>query len=297
MPLVRSALRPWPWSWPCRSRCRLRREERSRRAEARPVRIVTVEERCGGRDGVAGGHGRKPGAGRSRLPDRRAAARAAGERGRHGRAPGRPWRGSTRPMRRTACAPPRPSLAAAEAQLSEARANYDRQRQLYDRGFLARAGLERAEADAHLAPPPADAARAQFGIAKRRLNDTVLHADAPGIVTAVGAEPGEVVTAGPDDRADRPRRRARMRSSTCRPPCSRPAPPDPEITVALSPEPRRQRQGPHPRGCAPRRCRDRHVPRARRPDRPAGGAAPWLDRHRAATTSTPSAASRFRPRP
>ena len=36
------------------------------------------------------------------------------------------------------------SLAAAEAQLSEARATYDRQLHLYDRGFVSRAGYERA---------------------------------------------------------------------------------------------------------------------------------------------------------
>lgn len=88
------------------------------------------------------------------------------------------------------------NLAAAEAQLSEAESNYARQRQLYDRGFLARAGLERAEATRNTALSATDAARAQYGIAKRRLNDTVLYADAPGKVVAIGAEPGEVVTPG-----------------------------------------------------------------------------------------------------
>ena len=88
------------------------------------------------------------------------------------------------------------SLAAAEGQLTEARANTDRQRQLYDRGFLARAGLDRAEAALTTATAAADASRAQFGIAKRRLNDTSLYADAPGVVTAIGAEPGEVVAGG-----------------------------------------------------------------------------------------------------
>ena len=41
-----------------------------------------------------------------------------------------------------------------------------------------------------------DAARAQAAIAQRRLDDTVLYADAGGAVTARGAEPGEVVQAG-----------------------------------------------------------------------------------------------------
>lgn len=88
------------------------------------------------------------------------------------------------------------SLAAAEGQLSEAQSNFDRQRQLYDRGFLARAGLERAESALTTATAQTDAARAQYGIATRRLNDTALYADAPGTVTAIGAEPGEVVAGG-----------------------------------------------------------------------------------------------------
>lgn len=88
------------------------------------------------------------------------------------------------------------NLAAAEGQLSEAEANFNRQRQLYDRGVLARAGFDRAEASLTTALATADAARAQYGIAQRRLNDTVLYLDAPGTVVAIGAEPGEVVTPG-----------------------------------------------------------------------------------------------------
>jgi RND family efflux transporter MFP subunit len=88
------------------------------------------------------------------------------------------------------------SLIAAEGQLNEARANFERQRQLYDRGFLARAGYERAETTLSNATAQVDSVRAQYMIAKRRLNDANLYADAPGRVTAIGAEPGEVVQAG-----------------------------------------------------------------------------------------------------
>lgn len=88
------------------------------------------------------------------------------------------------------------NLIAAEGQLNEARANFERQRQLYDRGFLARAGFERAETTLSNATAQVDAVRAQYLIAKRRLNDTSLYADAPGRVTAIGAEPGEVVQPG-----------------------------------------------------------------------------------------------------
>lgn len=88
------------------------------------------------------------------------------------------------------------SLTAAEGQLTEARTNYNRQRQLFDRGIAARAALDRAETTLTNATAQTDAARAQFLIAKRRLNDTELHADGPERITAVGAEPGEVVQPG-----------------------------------------------------------------------------------------------------
>jgi RND family efflux transporter MFP subunit len=88
------------------------------------------------------------------------------------------------------------SVAAADGQLSEARLNYDRQRTLYERQIAARAAFERAEQAYTSAQAAADAARAQAGIARQRLEDTELSADAPGVVTAVGAEPGEVVQPG-----------------------------------------------------------------------------------------------------
>jgi RND family efflux transporter MFP subunit len=85
---------------------------------------------------------------------------------------------------------------AAAAQLSEARSNYNRQRQLFERDFVSFAGLERAEQVLTSAQSAFDAAEAQVGIARRRLADTVIEADAGGVVTEVGAEAGEVVTAG-----------------------------------------------------------------------------------------------------
>jgi RND family efflux transporter MFP subunit len=87
-------------------------------------------------------------------------------------------------------------LAATRAQLAEAQSTFDRQRQLFERDVVSRAGLERAEQVLSSAQGAFDAAEAQVGIAERRLNDTVLLADAGGVVTATGAEAGEVVTAG-----------------------------------------------------------------------------------------------------
>jgi RND family efflux transporter MFP subunit len=88
------------------------------------------------------------------------------------------------------------SRAAAAAQLGEAQANYDRQRQLFDRDVVSLAGLQRAEQTLATAQGAFDAADAQTGIARQRLADTVLVADAGGVVTEVGAEPGEVVSGG-----------------------------------------------------------------------------------------------------
>lgn len=88
------------------------------------------------------------------------------------------------------------SLAAAEGQLSEARINYERQRHLYERQIAARAAFERAEQVFTTARANVDAQQAQVGIARRRLSDTVLTADTPGVVTEIGAEPGEVVQPG-----------------------------------------------------------------------------------------------------
>jgi len=88
------------------------------------------------------------------------------------------------------------SLAAADSQLSEARLNYDRQRHLFERQVVARAALDRAEQARNTAQAASDAAQANVGIAQRRLDDTQLFADAPGVVTAVGIEPGEVTATG-----------------------------------------------------------------------------------------------------
>ncbi|MBK5928612.1 efflux RND transporter periplasmic adaptor subunit [Rhodobaculum claviforme] len=88
------------------------------------------------------------------------------------------------------------ALTAAAGQLSEVRANFERQRQLFERDFVSQAGLERAEQQLVSAQGAYDSAEAQASIARRRLADTELLADAPGVVVAVGAEAGEVVQPG-----------------------------------------------------------------------------------------------------
>ncbi len=88
------------------------------------------------------------------------------------------------------------SLLAAEGQMIEADGNYERQRQLLERGFTTRQRYDEAAQVLRTLSAQVDAAAAQLDIARRRLDDTVLLADAAGTVTARGAEPGEVVQAG-----------------------------------------------------------------------------------------------------
>lgn len=125
------------------------------------------------------------------------------------------------------------NLAAVSGQLAEARINFDRQRTLYERQIAARAAFERAEQVYSTASAAADAAEAQVAVARRRLDETVLYADAPGVVTAVGAEPGEVVSAG---RAIVQVARDNGRDAVLAVPANilESSPPDPEVTVALS---------------------------------------------------------------
>lgn len=90
----------------------------------------------------------------------------------------------------------RAGLAAAQAQLVEAQANYGRARELLRTGFGTRQRYDQAAQQLQTASSAVDSTQAQFNIAENRLGYTVLLADAPGTVTARGAEPGEVVAPG-----------------------------------------------------------------------------------------------------
>jgi membrane fusion protein, multidrug efflux system len=88
------------------------------------------------------------------------------------------------------------ALSAAQGQLTHARNNFERQQRLFSRGVISRAEADRAQEALQTAQAQVDDAEAQLKIARDRLSYTELHADAPGSVTARGAEPGEVVQAG-----------------------------------------------------------------------------------------------------
>jgi RND family efflux transporter MFP subunit len=88
------------------------------------------------------------------------------------------------------------TLASDEATLTQARLTFGRQQQLLAGGWTPRAKFDEAQQALLSAEAQVDAAHAQVGAAQDQLSYTVLFADAPGVVTATGAEPGEVVTAG-----------------------------------------------------------------------------------------------------
>jgi RND family efflux transporter MFP subunit len=90
----------------------------------------------------------------------------------------------------------RASLAAAMARLVEARNTVQRYEPMLERGFVARAQFDRAVEARDAAQAQVDAVTAQVATAENQLGFTTLVADGPGIVTARGAEPGEVVAAG-----------------------------------------------------------------------------------------------------
>jgi RND family efflux transporter MFP subunit len=87
-------------------------------------------------------------------------------------------------------------LASAEAVLTQARLTFGRQQKLIKNGWTSVASFDEARQKLETTQGQVDAAQAQLRTAQEQLSYTVLSADGPGAVTAVGAEPGEVVHAG-----------------------------------------------------------------------------------------------------
>lgn len=87
-------------------------------------------------------------------------------------------------------------VAAAEAVLTEARGSEARLRQLVDTGATTRANYDAALRNLRSAEAKLDSAKAGMALARDQLGYTELKADYDGIITAVGAEPGQVVAAG-----------------------------------------------------------------------------------------------------
>jgi RND family efflux transporter MFP subunit len=90
----------------------------------------------------------------------------------------------------------RSQLTAARAQLAEARNNFTRFRDLVAENAVSRASFEQSESMLKAAESQVETAQSQVTIAENRLSYTRLVSDVAGVVTAQGAEPGEVVGAG-----------------------------------------------------------------------------------------------------
>jgi RND family efflux transporter MFP subunit len=90
----------------------------------------------------------------------------------------------------------RAQLTAARARLVEARSNFERMRDLVAERAVSRAAFEQAESLQKTAESQVEAAQSQVALAENRLGYTRLVSDVAGVVTAQGAEPGEVVGAG-----------------------------------------------------------------------------------------------------
>jgi RND family efflux transporter MFP subunit len=85
---------------------------------------------------------------------------------------------------------------AARARLVEQRNSHARQKDMLAKGFVSRAAFEQAEASLQSAESALKTAQSKLEQSQNRLSYTRLVAGGGGVVAAVGAEPGEVVTAG-----------------------------------------------------------------------------------------------------
>jgi len=88
------------------------------------------------------------------------------------------------------------SLAAARGQLTNATTGLRRRESLAGHGAVSLGELDQARETFQTAQSQVEAAQAQVKFAEDQLEFTELTADAPGVITAIGAESGEVVAAG-----------------------------------------------------------------------------------------------------
>ena len=90
----------------------------------------------------------------------------------------------------------RAALSASQGQLTNARNNLRRKEPLATRGAVSQTELDQARESFQTAQSQVESAEAQVKFAEDQLAFTELKADADGVITSVGAEPGEVVSAG-----------------------------------------------------------------------------------------------------
>jgi multidrug efflux system membrane fusion protein len=90
----------------------------------------------------------------------------------------------------------RSALAAAEADHALAKAEVERYRDLYAKKFVSQAVLDARETTFNTTKAKLEQARAQALVAANQSSYTTLAAEADGVITAVGLEPGQVVSPG-----------------------------------------------------------------------------------------------------
>jgi RND family efflux transporter MFP subunit len=172
-----------------------RSEEQAPPAEVRPVRVVTIGERDAGVPVVLTGtiKAQDEAALAFRLSGRMTErAVNLGDRVKAGQLVARLDPQNERNNLLVADA----NLAAAQGRLAYARGDLKRHESLVPHGAGTVAELDRAREQFASARAQVDAAQAQLRFAKDQVGFTDLTTDADGVVTAVGAEPGEVVSAG-----------------------------------------------------------------------------------------------------
>src|SRR6266700_4869614 len=127
-------------------------------------------------------------------------------------------------------------LASALAVLANAKNTESRQSELLSKGFTTRVQYDQAEQQLKTAQAQLESAQARLQNAKDNLTYTELKSDVAGVVTAKGAEPGEVVAAG---KMVLQIARQGGRDAVFNVPSQiiRQSPKNPEVTVALSDEP------------------------------------------------------------
>ena len=170
-------------------------EAEERPAQVRPVQVVTVEKGQSGQTATFTGHIQaQDEASLAFRVSGRMIERTAniGDKVQAGQVIARLDPQNARNALRSAQA----ALAAAESQLVTAANTFQRQDHLLASGFTTRANHDAARSGLQTAQSAVDNAEAQLKIAEDNLSYTDLVVDAPGTVTARGAEPGEVVQAG-----------------------------------------------------------------------------------------------------
>lgn len=128
-------------------------------------------------------------------------------------------------------------LSAAQGQLVQARNDFERQRTLLADGFSPKARFDQMQQALLTTEARVESAKAQLRNAEEQLGFTELRADADGTVTAIGAEPGEVVGAGRMI-AEVAQRGGRDAVFDVPAQLIRTAPPDPHVDITLSDDPR-----------------------------------------------------------